>query len=50
MKEIKVKANKKNQKRSTEIKIGLKKLTNFISRSTNKVYKNFKKTEKLKKK
>ena len=38
--------DKKKQKRSTELKLGLKKITNFTSQSINKVYKNFKKKTK----
>ena len=41
---------KKKQKRPNELKLGLKKITNFTSQSINKVYKNFKKKKKLKKK
>ena len=37
---------KKKSKKSNEIKVGLKKLTNFTSKSLNKVYKNFKKKTK----
>ena len=39
---------KKKQKKSSEIKVGLKKLTNFTSKSINNVYKNFKKKQKIK--
>ena len=38
---------KKKQKRQNEIKVGLQKLTNFTSQSINKVYKNFKKKQKI---
>ena len=46
MSKIKLKKNKKNQKRPIELKLSLKKITNFTSRSINKVYKNFKKKTK----
>ena len=42
--------DKKKQKRSTELKLGLKKITNFTSQSINKVYKNFKKKQKIEEK
>ena len=38
---------KKNQKPTNELKLGLKKITNFTSQSINKVYKNFKKKKRL---
>jgi hypothetical protein len=38
---------KKNKKKSNELKVGFKKLTNFTSKSINKVYKNFKKKQKI---
>ena len=41
---------KKKQTKSNELKVGLKKLTNFTSDSINKVYKNFKKKQKVKEK
>ena len=41
---------KKIKKRSTELKLGLKKITNFTSKSINKVYKNFKKKQKIEEK
>ena len=42
---------KKNKlKRSNELKLGLKKITNFTSKSINKVYKNFKKKQKIEEK
>jgi hypothetical protein len=47
MKNIKKKVKKNNQKKSNELKISLKKLTNFTSKSINKVYKNFKKKQKI---
>ena len=50
MNKIKLKKNKKNQKRPIELKLGLKKITNFTSRSINKVYKNFKKKQKIEEK
>ena len=40
-----MKKNKK--KKSNELKLGIKKLTNFTSDSINKVYKNFKKKQKI---
>ena len=50
MSKIKIKKNKKNQKRPIELKLSLKKITNFTSRSINKVYKNFKKKQKIEEK
>ena len=44
------KKKKKNKKKPNELKIGLKKLTNFTSHSINKVYKNFKKKQKIEEK
>ena len=41
---------KKKQKRHNELKVGFKKLTNFTSKSINKVYKNFKKKQKVEEK
>ena len=39
---------KKKQKKPNELKVGIKKLTNFTSKSINKVYENFKKNQKIK--
>ena len=50
MNKVKLKKNKKNQKRPIELKISLKKISNFTSRSINKVYKNFKKKKKIEEK
>ena len=47
---IKIIKVKKNHKRPIELKLGLKKITNFTSRSINKVYKNFKKKQKIEEK
>ena len=41
---------KKTKKKSNELKAGFKKLTNFTSKSINKVYKNFKKKQKIQEK
>jgi len=41
---------KKNKKKPNELKAGFKKLTNFTSKSINKVYKNFKKKQKIEEK
>ena len=41
---------KKLIKKSAELKLGLKKITNFTSQSINKVYKNFKKKQKIEEK
>ena len=41
---------KKIKKKPNEIKLGLKKITNFTSKSINKVYKNFKKKQKIEEK
>ena len=41
---------KKKQKKSNELKVGIKKLTNYTSVTINKVYKNFKKKQKIKEK
>ena len=41
---------KKKSKKSNELKVGLKKLTTFTSQSINKVYKNFKKKQKIEEK
>ena len=38
---------KKKQKKHSDIKLGLQKITNFTSQSINKVYKNFKKKQKI---
>jgi hypothetical protein len=37
----------KKKKKNNELKLGLKKLTSFTSQSINKVYKNFKKRQKV---
>ena len=50
MKKIKLIIKKKKLKKPTELKIDLKKITNFTSRSINKVYKNFKKKQKIEEK
>ena len=49
MKKKKIIKNNK-QKKPNELKLGLKKITNFTSRSINKVYKNFKKKQKIEEK
>ena len=41
---------KKKLKKPIEFKLGLKKITNFTSHSINKVYKNFKKKQKIEEK
>ncbi len=41
---------KNKQRKPSELKLGLNKLTNFTSRSINNVYKNFKKNQKIKEK
>ena len=41
---------KNKQKKPNELKLGLKKITNFTSQSINKVYKNFKKKQKIEEK
>ena len=50
MKKKKIIIKKKKQKRPNELKLGLKKITNFTSQSINKVYKNFKKKKKIEEK
>ena len=44
------KINNKNKKKPIELKLGIKKITNFTSQSFNKVYKNFKKKQKIEEK
>ena len=39
---------RKNQKSANELEVSLKKLTNYTSQSINKVYKKFKKKQKVK--
>ena len=41
---------KKKKEKPNEIKVGFKKLTNFTSKSINKVYKNYKKKQKIEQK
>ena len=41
---------KKNKKKNNDLKLGLQKLTDFTSQSINKVYKNFKKKQKIQEK
>ena len=50
MKKLKSIIIKKNKKRPIELRLGLKKITNFTARSINKVYKNFKKKQKIEEK
>ena len=50
MKNLKKIIKKDNKKRPMEFKLGLKKITNFTSQSINKVYKNFKKKQKIEEK
>ena len=44
---MKKKKSTKKIAKNNEIKLGLQKLTNFTSQSINKVYKNFKKKQKI---
>ena len=47
---IKKTIKKMNRKQPKELKLSFKKITNFTSQSINKVYKNFKKKQKIEEK